>query len=105
MKRIALILSLLSLTSCETTSDDRFASYEKERQAYFQCGFSAGQHLAKRNPEPYYVVNAAKSLCSVERSAMIDKIMKAHGSAIWLQIIDIMDKKFRESVSAGALSR
>lgn len=104
MKRTAFILCLLFLNSCQSTSDARLASYETERQSYFQCGYSAGQRLSRRNSEPYYVVTAAKTFCEDQRAAMIDKIMKAHDRAIWQQLIDIMDRKFRESVSAGAVS-
>lgn len=105
MRRFALVLGLLPLVSCQTTSDNRLASYENERQSYFQCGYSAGQRLSRRSSEPYYVVSAAKAACSSERAAMIDKIMQAHNREIWLQIIDIMDRKFREAVSVGAVSR
>ena len=104
MKRSAFILGLLFLTSCQSISDARLASYEAERQAYFQCGYSAGKKLSQRSSGPYYVVTAAKTLCENQRAAMIDKIMKAHDGAIWRQVISIMDRKFRESVSVGAVS-
>jgi cation transport ATPase len=78
MKRTTFILCLLFLNSCQSISDARLGSYETERQAYFQCGYSAGQRLSRRSSEPYYVVTAAKMLCEDKRTAMIDKIMKAH---------------------------
>jgi hypothetical protein len=95
----------LFLTACESTSEQRFASYETERQAYFSCGYQAGGYIKKRNPgvDPYTLENSATALCGKERAAVVDGVIKAHGSGAWRGIIATFDRKFAESVSLGSL--
>lgn len=102
--RAILIFACLALASCET-SDDRFSSYSNEREAYFACGSRAAHAILAKKPQtdPYYLATAAKQLCSRERSAAIEGIMKAHGYQIWRRITQILDESFMEKVIAVAV--
>jgi len=103
--RTVFLLGLLAVAGCESTSDQRFASYEKEREAYFKCGYAAGGYVMKRNPgtDPYTLENTARAMCSNERAAVVDGVIKAHGRGAWMGIIATFDRKFAESVSVGSL--
>jgi len=99
MIRTVVAVLVFSLASC-TTSDDRFASYDLERDAYFKCAVSAGSSIAAGKPgvDAEYAAIAAKQLCGQERNAAINGIMKAHNPEIWRRLIQILDESFTEKV-------
>jgi hypothetical protein len=105
MKNTAVLLALVLLAGCQT-SDQKFAAYEPEREAYMTCGHSSAARLAASRPgtDPIAVAVAAKSQCGEERADLVRAIQKTHDYRIWSQMIDIYDRKFIEIATASALS-
>ena len=105
MKNTVVLLTLVLLTGCQT-SDERFAAYESEREAYMACGHSAASRLAASRPgaDPIAVAVAAKPHCGAERADLMRAIQKAHDYRIWSQMMDVYDRKFIEIATAATFT-
>lgn len=105
LKFAAIITTSILAVGCESTSEQRFASYETERKSYFECGFRAGKYLRRRDAslDSYTLENSSRALCGKERAAVIDGVMNAHGSGAWRGIMSTFDQKFAEAVSLGSI--